>query len=155
MNLKGPVSVSRLQRFEGCPWSYYKKYELKADDPVGEMAELGKLQHGIIAEAISQNCAATSEAFDSLMVDVAAGELSYSKDEAKELAQLWSKYSPHYEKIKAVTIKALNLWREKTKGEVVLEKHFIKPLPCGVSLQGYIDFLIPNKVIWDWKTGHN
>ena len=153
--LKGPVSFSRLQKFEGCPWSYYQKYELKMEEPSGEMAELGKLKHGIIAEAIAQNCAATADAFDTLLVDIAAGELTYGEKDQEELAELWNKYSDHYEDLKNLTIKALNLWREEAKGEAILEKYFIKPLPCGVSLQGYIDFLIPGQKLWDWKTGHN
>lgn len=154
--LKGPVSVGRLQKFEGCPWSYYQKYDLKLKEPTGELAELGKLKHGLIAEAIAQNCAGDADAFDVLVVDIAAGEITYGKDDGKELAELWQKHSDHYEELKELTLKALALWREiKGGGEVILEKHFQKPLPCGVILQGYIDLLISKKILWDWKTGHN
>ncbi len=153
-HLEGPVSFSRLEKFDNCPWAYYKKYELKEEEPAGELGELGKLKHGIIAEAIAQKCAATADAFDALLEDVAAGELTYGEKDQQELAALWNKYSNHYEELKNITLKALNLWRE-TQGEPVLEKYFIKPLPCGVSLQGYVDFLIPGQKLWDWKTGHN
>ncbi|WP_157048894.1 PD-(D/E)XK nuclease family protein [Syntrophomonas palmitatica] len=34
---KGPVSVSRLQKFERCPWSYYLQYDLGKPEPLGNL----------------------------------------------------------------------------------------------------------------------
>ncbi len=152
--LEGPVSITRLQKFESCPWAYYQKYALGAEEPVGEIAEYGKLLHGIIAEAISTNLLADPEAFDDFIIDIAAGELS--KYNRKDLSELYTKFSDRYNDLRKLTIKALSLWRELPNREnVVVEKHFVKTLPCGVPLQGYVDFLIPGKYLWDWKTGHD
>lgn len=151
---KGPVSLSRLQKYEGCPWSYYQKYDLKLPEPSGDLGDYGKLIHAVIAEAIACNCAATDDAFADLSVNFASGELASNPRDQKEITELWQRFFDRYTEIKEYTKKALNIWRE-TNGEPILEQHFTKALPCGVMLQGYIDFHIKGKKLLDWKTGHN
>lgn len=142
----GPVSVSRLQKFERCPYEWYQRYVLGAEEPVGEPAEFGKLIHAIVAEAINQKT--DPDYLDDLLIDIMSGELNKEDDQIDEL---WFKFSAHrINEIIDMVKKALSMIETEGKAEC----HFCLPLPGGADIQGYIDYIDDVSVI-DWKTGGN
>jgi len=153
----GPVSVTRLNKFEGCPLAYYYKYEEKRPDPVGPPAEIGTLVHALIPEFLYSGLSPTVDSFNDVAVSAASGTMEFlSQEDNKIIAELWDKYTPQeYLTLRDMTLKGVQLANSVAdRGEMILEQHFVKPLPCGVDLQGYIDFQC-GEVLWDWKTGGN
>jgi len=141
----GPVSVSRLQKYERCPHAWYQRYILKNKEASSDAADFGKLVHAIIAEAIQRE---TSEGeIEDLLIDVMAGEIQFVQED--NIAELWIQFAERKDEIIKMVAKALSL-----SGNGKTENYFCLPLPCGVEMQGYIDYIDDVSLI-DWKTGGN
>lgn len=158
MRLKdlGPVSVSRLQKFQYCAWAFYNHYVNGEEESSTEPADFGKLVHYMVLQAIHLDTD-LDEYQDDFIIHIMSGESNWARDENEplEIARIWQECDRKEEAL-AMTQKAVLKWRELPKSEdTLLEQYFKVPLPdTDVEIQGYLDLLCGDQ-LWDWKTGHN
>lgn len=131
------LSVSSLQKFERCPYAWYKHYILEEKEPETEAMRFGKLVHLLIEEQV-------------------AGLDDGKKEEKRKLLSLLEgRENEAFTLADAGVRKIKDLKPQK----IEIEKYFELSLPdVSVPLIGYIDAVLytgDGKVILlDWKTGY-
>lgn len=135
-------SYSRLGCFQGCKYSYYLSYILKAKGKENIYSFLGGMTHTIL-EDLQQ---------DKIDNEQAVRMFLDSVDEADLLGLSWIS-----DKVKSNYVSSIVHYLEnwtKLQGECELEKEFLIELD-GIKIKGFIDILVKNGNmvdVFDYKT---